>query len=351
MRFLTPTSSSINGTIFKGWLDREKSSLNLKSIHNDDSVMYADGMYYNLSDGWYEFKCSCKINYKSEERYLCDVLASFNSPRQPSVFYEIVEAYLIAKDGGDLFELKKRSESRQLFSNLVSSVSTLYARMVAGDGLIKILHEINELGFHTECPSLIDGGVKQIGSLSFRKSLIPNDSFLMDSYCLSESEITSVVTAEVSSAEVVDLHTHLLPPSHGILCLWGIDELLTYHYLVAEYFMTAPASIDPTEFYKLTKSEQADIIWQALFIDRSPISEACRGVVTTLRLLGLCKELEDRELNRVRKFFEGYRNRGIEGAEEFCENVFQTAGCKYAIMTNIPFSDMEAQYWRPKPKV
>jgi hypothetical protein len=43
--------------------------------------------------------------------------------------------------------------------------------------------------------------------------------------------------------EVVDLHTHLFPPSHGQLMLWGIDELLTYHYLIAEYFQTAPRSV------------------------------------------------------------------------------------------------------------
>jgi hypothetical protein len=29
-------------------------------------------------------------------------------------------------------------------------------------------------------------------------------------------------------------------PSHGQLMLWGIDELLTYHYFIAEYFQTAP---------------------------------------------------------------------------------------------------------------
>jgi hypothetical protein len=39
---------------------------------------------------------------------------------------------------------------------------------------------------------------------------------------------------------VIDLHTHLLPPSHGGLMLWGVDELLTYHYLIAEFFQTAP---------------------------------------------------------------------------------------------------------------
>ena len=33
--------------------------------------------------------------------------------------------------------------------------------------------------------------------------------------------------------QVVDVHTHLFPPSHRDLFLYGIDELLTYHYLIA----------------------------------------------------------------------------------------------------------------------
>lgn len=42
------------------------------------------------------------------------------------------------------------------------------------------------------------------------------------------STLRSVVASEVASVQVIDVHTHLLPPSHGPLCLWGIDELLTY---------------------------------------------------------------------------------------------------------------------------
>jgi hypothetical protein len=50
------------------------------------------------------------------------------------------------------------------------------------------------------------------------------------------------------------------------------------HYLVAEYFMTAPTHITPELFYMKAKQDQADLIWKALFIDRMPISEATRGV-------------------------------------------------------------------------
>jgi hypothetical protein len=158
--------------------------------------------------------------------------------------------------------------------------------------------------------------------------------------------VQCTVFSEVSSVEVIDLHTHLLPPSHGPLCLWGIDELLTYHYLVAEYFITAPASMTPEAFYAMTKQEQADIIWTALFVDRTPLSEATRGVVTTLNSLGLRTEVQNRDLDGIRRFYREYRRRGELGASDFCEKIFDLAGVRYAVMTNIPFSSVEAQYWR-----
>ena len=40
----------------------------------------------------------------------------------------------------------------------------------------------------------------------------------------------------VTTTPVIDVHTHLLPPQFGEMSLFGIDELLTYHYLIAETF-------------------------------------------------------------------------------------------------------------------
>ena len=40
----------------------------------------------------------------------------------------------------------------------------------------------------------------------------------------------------VASTPVYDIHTHLYDPAFGDLLLWGIDDLLVYHYLVAESF-------------------------------------------------------------------------------------------------------------------
>ena len=40
----------------------------------------------------------------------------------------------------------------------------------------------------------------------------------------------------VISSDLLDIHTHLYPPAFSDLLLWGVDELLVYHYLVAEVF-------------------------------------------------------------------------------------------------------------------
>src|SRR5688572_26946524 len=93
------------------------------------------------------------------------------------------------------------------------------------------------------------------------------------------------VEAAVASVEVDDIHTHLYDPAFGELLLWGIDELLVYHYLVAEAFRLLPVPYE--DFWRRSKSRQAELIWNELFLKYSPISEACQGVLTTLHRLGI----------------------------------------------------------------
>src|ERR1043166_1335960 len=81
----------------------------------------------------------------------------------------------------------------------------------------------------------------------------------------------------VAQTKILDIHTHLYDPAFGELLLWGIDDLLVYHYLVAESFRYFDFSYE--KFWAMSKTEQADRIWQALFIQNSPISDACRGVL------------------------------------------------------------------------
>ena len=67
-----------------------------------------------------------------------------------------------------------------------------------------------------------------------------------------KSEIRNSVEKAVLEAPIVDMHTHLYPPSFNGLLLWGIDELLTYHYLIAEVMRTHAVSYE--DFWKLNKS-------------------------------------------------------------------------------------------------
>src|SRR4030095_10991823 len=86
----------------------------------------------------------------------------------------------------------------------------------------------------------------------------------------------------------------------GELLLWGLDELLVYHYLVAEAFRYLDVPYE--KFFALPKSGQADLIWEALFLKHSPISEACRGALTTLQALGL--DARKRDLPALRRWFQ-----------------------------------------------
>src|SRR5438046_7540651 len=103
----------------------------------------------------------------------------------------------------------------------------------------------------------------------------------------------------VATAPVFDIHTHLYDPAFRELLLWGIDDLLTYHYLVSEVFRYL--EIPAEKFWSLSKAQQAELIWDALFVQNSPISEACRGVLTTLNALGL--EPKQKDLRAIRKWF------------------------------------------------
>ncbi|CAJ1955517.1 unnamed protein product [Cylindrotheca closterium] len=259
--------------------------------------------------------------------------------------------------------IQSNTEKTELHA-LVASISVLYARLMADDGIIAILSELtgkeqvnnpNGFGLDTPCTEFCStlnqdlmASLNHGRPLHFQKECLPSSSALLDTNLDQQDSIQLVVAAEVQRAVGIDLHTHLLPPTHGPLCLWGIDELLTYHYLVAEYFITAPASMTPKLFYSLPKQKQADTIWKALFIDRLPLSEACRGIVTTLKSLGLQNEWERRSLKAIRAFYATFRNDGVEGAERFCEHVFANSGIEYSIMTNIPFDPNEEMYWKPK---
>ncbi len=170
-------------------------------------------------------------------------------------------------------------------------------------------------------------------------------------------QLRSVVHDVLFAQPVRDMHTHLYAPAFGTpvasagdapdprgLLLWGIDELVTYHYLVAEVYRVVPPTKLPYEqFWRMSKQQQADHIWKHLFAERTPISEACRGVLTTLQKLGL--DPNQRTLDAYRKFF------AAQKPSAYIDRVMQLANVSSITMTNDVFDDNERNRWLGNPRI
>ncbi len=148
-------------------------------------------------------------------------------------------------------------------------------------------------------------------------------------------QVASWVEKAVNETPVYDIHTHLYDAAFGDLLLWGIDDLLIYHYLVAEAFRYFDMPYE--QFWGLSKREQADRIWDALFIQHSPVSEACRGVLTTLNRLGL--DPAKRDLPSLRKWFAQWK------PDAYVTQCMETARVRKICMTNSPFDPQEVKVW------
>lgn len=131
------------------------------------------------------------------------------------------------------------------------------------------------------------------------------------------------------------MHTHLFPPSFAKMGLWGIDELLTYHYLEAEFFRSS--RMTPEQYWSRSKVERADAIWRALFVDNTPVSEATRGVIAVLKAFGL--PTNSSNLYEARSFFQR------QNVEEHVPRVLEMAGVSSVVMTNDPLDCEEMPYW------
>jgi hypothetical protein len=152
---------------------------------------------------------------------------------------------------------------------------------------------------------------------------------------LAADELPAAVEEELGATPFIDVHTHLFMPSLGRLGLWGIDELVTYHYLEAELFRSS--TITPGQYFQLGKREQADAIWRALFIENIPVSEATRGVVAVLKAFELPTDAPD--LKEARAFF------AAQDPMRHIRRVFELAGISEVVMTNDPLDPQEAPVW------
>lgn len=181
LRFLTPAPSLVDSErannassrgVHIGWLDkagvnnevRDNKQINRSS---DETVTYADGLRYNLSEGWYEFRCDCLINWREskiaveatdDEINLPILLSMICEPRNQFASGEVIRAYLLHPRGGNLHTLLDGAGDEEvsqvkMFDSFVSAVSTLYSRMVRGDSITLLLQEMMEFSnrFATPC--------------------------------------------------------------------------------------------------------------------------------------------------------------------------------------------------------
>ena len=146
----------------------------------------------------------------------------------------------------------------------------------------------------------------------------------------------------MASTPVYDLHTHLYPSNFGPLMLWGIDELLTYHYLIGESIRAS--GVDYGTFWAMSPARRAEFVWRTLFLERAPLSEACRGVLTVLHRLGLDVSSPSADsLELYRRFF-----RDLKPAE-YTSRVLELANVHTVVMTNDPLDPVECAVWLGDP--
>jgi ribosomal protein S18 acetylase RimI-like enzyme len=140
----------------------------------------------------------------------------------------------------------------------------------------------------------------------------------------------------VEQTPVLDVHTHIYGEAFGPLLLRGPEALITYHYLQAETNRVLE-DLSPAEFMALAREDQARRVWQELFVQRSPLSEAARGVVTAWRRLGVSSA---RDYDAALAHFAGLSPR------EHIDQVFRAARVSAVVMTNDPLNPLEAEVWQ-----
>lgn len=140
----------------------------------------------------------------------------------------------------------------------------------------------------------------------------------------------------VNRAPTIDVHTHIHSPEFQGIYLSGIDDLLTYHYLIAETLRST--DVTHGSFWRMSKTERADLVWKTLFVENTPLSEAARGIISIFTAFGL--DTRATNLDESREFF------AAQDADEHLNRVLEMSFVTDIVMTNDPFSDQEVQFWQ-----
>ena len=142
---------------------------------------------------------------------------------------------------------------------------------------------------------------------------------------LSSEDISNKLLNIINSTPIFDLHTHLFPPNHEGYFLLGFKNLLNYHYLIAE-LLTA-TNIDASVFYSYNDEKKASLIWNELFEKRTPVSEACAGVLSILKELNI--EINNKSFLSICDEYD----RKIQSDK----NILELSNVSSLVMTNNPF--------------
>ena len=142
---------------------------------------------------------------------------------------------------------------------------------------------------------------------------------------LTIDNISTQLFKSISSTPIFDLHTHLFPPTHKSYFLLGFKNLLNYHYLIAE-LLTA-TNIDASTFYSYNDDEKASLVWSELFVKRTPVSEACAGVLTILKELNI--EINNNDFSLISDQYD----KKIKSDKK----ILELSNVSSLVMTNNPF--------------
>lgn len=148
-----------------------------------------------------------------------------------------------------------------------------------------------------------------------------------------EAEVKSVV----DNYRVIDLQSEF---SYDLSKFYGIDNLLTTNKMIREFASTHNTDVD---IYKLDKVEQAEIIWDELFVKRTPISDNCIEIISIMKNIGLEKLMFDFDLNGIRKYF-GVNGINSSNIIEYIDKIFDLSGVNYTITSNKIFDKNEIIY-------
>jgi hypothetical protein len=150
----------------------------------------------------------------------------------------------------------------------------------------------------------------------------------------SPEQLAALVSDVVDAAHVTDMHTHLFPPEWPALSLCGADHVLTFHYLVAEAFRGS--DLPYATWRRMTLREQADWVWQRLFTQASPLSEAASGVAQIAAAFGV--DLQQDGADGLRRALQD------TARSDYVNRVLELAGVDHVVMTNDPFAADERRF-------